>query len=292
MIRFRFVDDHRTVYSVKRMCQVLKINRSSFYKWCATNPRREEKTREDKKLGARIKAVFDKEKGLYGAKRITVELNSQQNMTSVNHKRVARIMKLLGLYGFFYKRKVITTRKACSHRVFPDLVQRNFTADEPNQVYVGDITYLPVAGGKNMYLATVIDCYSRHLTGFALADHMRTDLVLEAMDMAKRHRGGSLKTAVFHSDHGSVYTSQAFQTYCSLHGIQQSMGAVGTSADNSLAESFNATIKREVLQSHKVFATMLECRKQVFAWCVRYNTHRRHSWCRYLSPNEFEAQTA
>ena len=117
------------------MCQVLKINRSSFYKWCATNPRREEKTREDKKLGARIKAVFDKEKGLYGAKRITVELNSQQNMTSVNHKRVARIMKLLGLYGFSYKRKVITTRKACSHRVFPDLVQRNFTADEPNQVY-------------------------------------------------------------------------------------------------------------------------------------------------------------
>lgn len=84
-----------------------------------------EKTREDKKLGARIKAVFDKEKGLYGAKRITVELNSQQNMTSVNHKRVARIMKLLGLYGFSYKRKVITTRKACSHRVFPDVVQRN-----------------------------------------------------------------------------------------------------------------------------------------------------------------------
>lgn len=105
VIRFRFACDHRTVYSVKRMCQVLKINRSSFYKWCATNPRREEKTREDKKLGARIKAVFDKEKGLYGAKRITVELNSQQNMTSVNHKRVARIMKLLGLYGFSYKPK-------------------------------------------------------------------------------------------------------------------------------------------------------------------------------------------
>lgn len=103
-------------------------------------------------------------------------------------------------------------------------------ADEPNQVYVGDITYLPVAGGKNMYLATVIDCYSRHLTGFALADHMRTSFSARShMDMAKRHRGGSLKTAVFHSDHGSVYTSQAFQTYCSLHGIQQSMGAVGTS---------------------------------------------------------------
>lgn len=148
MIRFRFVEDHRAVYSVKRMCHMLGINRSSFYKWRATHTRREKKAREDKKLAARIKAVFNKEKGLYGAKRITAELNSQHNATPVNHKRVARIMKALGLYGFCYKRKVITTRRACSRRVFPDLVQRNFTAAEPNHLYVGDITYLPVKGGK------------------------------------------------------------------------------------------------------------------------------------------------
>lgn len=158
-------------------------------------------------------------------------------------------------------------------------------------MYVGDITYLPIKGGANMFLATVIDCYSRKLAGFAIADHMRTELVIEAMDMAYRDRG-SLDGAIFHTDHGSVYTSAAFTNYCTLHGVEQSMGAVGTSADNSLAESFNATVKREVLQDRKVFSTMLECRQEVFRFCVRYNTRRRHSWCGYLPPNEFEANTA
>lgn len=139
-----------------------------------------------------------------------------------------------------------------------------------------------------MYLATVVDCYSRQLTGLAIAEHMRVELVEEALTMARGVRG-SLKGAVFHSDHGSIYTSHQYRGLCARFGITQSMGAIGTSADNSLAESFNATMKREVLQDDRVFASQLVCRRDVFRWCSRYNTKRLHSWCGYLSPNDFEA---
>lgn len=127
--------------------------------------------------------------------------------------------------------------------MFADLVNRDFTACAANRVLVGDITYLPIADGANMYLATVIDCFSRKLVGFAIANHMRTELVEEALENASHLRGG-LDGAIFHSDHGSVYTSSQFQATCKRLGVAQSMGAVGTSADNSLAESFNAALKR------------------------------------------------
>lgn len=290
MIRFRFVDDMRKTYPVKRLCEVLKINRSSYYKWKKTAPTRNNRLISDAILGAKIKSIFANERGCYGAKRITAELNDNLNTTTpVNHKRVARVMSSMKLYGFTKKRKVITTIPAAVKPVFPDLVKRHFNAVAANEVYVGDITYLPIADGSNMYLATVIDCYSRRLVGFAIADHMRTSLVQDALLMAKGQRG-SLKGAVFHSDHGSVYTSQAFQDTCTQLGVRQSMGAVGTSADNSLAESFNATLKREVMQDSKTFANQLVCRREVFRWCTRYNTKRRHSWCGYLAPAVFETQ--
>ena len=164
----------------------------------------------------------------------------------------------------------------------------SFTPAKPNTVYVGDITYLPIAGGSNMYLATVIDCYSRQLTGFAIADHMRTELVEEALTMARKVRG-DLNGAIFHSDHGSVYTSEQYRRLCERFGVTQSMGMIGTSADNSLAESFNASLKREVLKDEPVFPSQLVCRRDVFQWCIRYNTKRLHSWCGYRSPNAFEA---
>src|SRR5699024_9003942 len=132
-------------------------------------------------------------------------------------------------------------------------------------------------------LATVIDTYSRKLAGYALADHMRVSLVVDALAHAHGVRG-SLDGAVFHSDHGSVYTSQTFRSYCSSLGVRQSMGAVGTSADNALAESFNATLKREVLRDRKVFDNPIACRQEVFRWCMRYNIRRRHSWCNLVAP--------
>lgn len=173
----------------------------------------------------------------------------------------------------------------------PDLVGRKFTANEPNRVYVGDITYLPCKGGKNLYLATVIDTYSRKLAGYALADHMRGLLVIDALAHAHGVRG-SLDGAVFHSDHGSVYTSQAFRNYCSSMGVRQSMGAVGTSADNALVESFNSTLKREVLRERKVFDNPITCRQEVLRWCMRYKTRRRHSWCNFVAPDVFETEAS
>ncbi|MFW9197463.1 IS3 family transposase [Corynebacterium striatum] len=291
VIRFQFVYDHRTEYSVKRMCHVLKLNRSSFYKWLNTRQERRLKTCSDALIGARIKSIFDDEHGLYGAKRIAASLNDDTDFPPINHKKVARIMKSMGLKGFTKRRRCVTTRRKPGHRVMPDLVGRKFTADEPNRVYVGDITYLPCKGGKNMYLATVIDTYSRKLAGYALADHMRVSLVVDALAHAHGVRS-SLDGAVFHSNHGSVYTSQAFRGYCSSLGVRQSMGAVGTSADNALAESFNATLKREVLRDRKVFDNPIACRQEVFRWCMRYNTRRRHSWCNLLAPDDFEALTS
>ena len=292
MIRFKFIRDHRTEYSVKRMCHVLKVRRSSYYKWKNTQAARRQKVLDDAVLGARIRAVFREEHGLYGAKRIAAALNDPDSGAHavVNHKRVARIMKTMGIQGFTKKRRVRTTVADAGRGVFPDLVCRQFHAPAPNRVLVGDITYLPVSGGGNMYLATVIDCYSRRLVGFSIADHMRVDLVIDALDSAQRARG-SLKGAIFHSDHGSVYTSKAFSSRCTMLGVTQSMAAVGTSADNALAESFNATLKREVLQNRKCFDSLLHARRDVFAWCVRYNQKRRHSWCDYLSPLEFENRT-
>ncbi|ANE05233.1 integrase [Corynebacterium crudilactis] len=283
MIRFRFVDDTQKNHSVKRLCEVLGLNRSSYYKWKTTSPGREKRLINDAILGARVTAVFTKERGCYGAKRITAELQDQVGHEPVNHKRVARVMKSLKLFGYTKKRKVTTTVSDKTKTVFPDLVGRKFTADKPNRLYVGDITYLPIADGSNMYLATVIDCYSPRLVGFAIADHMRTSLVQDALTMAKGQRG-SLRSAIFYSDHGSVYTSRAFQNTCTELGIRQSMGAIGISADNALAESFNATMKREVLQDSKTFANHLRCRRDVFRRRTRYNTVRRHSWCKYLVP--------
>lgn len=221
MIRFRFVDDMRKTYPVKRLCEVLKINRSSYYKWKKTAPTRNNRLISDAILGAKIKSIFANERGCYGAKRITAELNDNLNTTTpVNHKRVARVMSSMKLYGFTKKRKVITTIPAAVKPVFPDLVKRHFNAVAANEVYVGDITYLPIADGSNMYLATVIDCYSRRLVGFAIADHMRTSLVQDALLMAKGQRG-SLKGAVFHSDHGSVGGFKWSSQHLDRGGVQR-----------------------------------------------------------------------
>ncbi len=136
----------------------------------------------------------------------------------------------------------------------------------------------------------MIDCYSRRLAGWAVADHMRTDLVTDALKAAKATRG-SLAGAIFHSDHGSTYTSKDYARLCADLGVTQSMGAVGSSADNALAESFNATLKREVLQDAATWPDEATCRREVFGWLVRYNTRRRHSWCRYQTPTAYETSS-
>jgi transposase InsO family protein len=242
-------------------------------------------------LQARIRVVHD-EDGTYGAPRITAELNDGvPDAERVNHKRVARVMRTAGIAGYRRRRRVKTTVSDPANQRVPDLLNRDFTASAPNSKYVGDITYLPLATGANLYLATVIDCCSRRVAGWAIADHMRTELVVDALRAAASMRGG-LIGSIFHSDHGSQYTSTDFAAICTDLSVTQSMGGVGSSADNALAESFNAALKREVLQDDSCWPDAAACRRQVFRWLARYNTTRRHSHCRYVSPADFEKSHA
>lgn len=249
MSRFQFVADHRDTFEVKWLCEVIEISRSSFYDWLAAAPARAERAAADDALAVRIAAVHEADK-TYGAPRITAELNDGTIIGDdgrVNHKRVARVMRARGIAGLRLRRKVCTTIPEPADTPVPDLLERDFTAPVPNVKYVGDITYLPFGDGHttgNLYLATVIDCFSRRLVGWSIASHMRTELVEDALRAVQRERG-SLAGAVFHADHGAQYTARDFAALCNDLGVIRSMGAVGSSADNALAESFHATLKRE-----------------------------------------------
>ena len=294
MTRFQFVADHRDAFEVKRMCQLVEINRGSFYAWEAGADARAARQAADEELAGRIRAVHAAEPSnrAYGAPRVTAELNDgAPDGERVNHKRVARVMAEHGIAGTRLRRRVRTTIPEPADEQVPDLLERDFTADAPNVKYVGDITYLPCADGSNLYLATVIDCFSRRLVGWSIADHMRTELVADALLAAAATRG-SLAGAIFHGDHGAQYTSRAYAALCGQLGVIRSMGAVGSSADNALAESFNATLKRETLAGTASWDSPAEARRAVFAWVTRYNTRRRHSACGQISPNDYEAHWA
>jgi len=289
--RFQFVADHRNAFEVKRMCQVVGVSRSSFYAWEDAAEGRAARATADQELAGRIRAVHAENRGnrAYGAPRVTAELNDGVPVAErLNHKRVARVMAAHGITGIRLRRRVRTTVPEPSDQLVPDLLERNFTASEPNRVYVGDITYLPCGDGGNLYLATVIDCFSRRLVGWSIADHMRTELVTDALSAAAAARGG-LAGAIFHSDHGAQYSARAYADLCARLGVTPSMGAVGSSADNALAESFNATLKRETLAGAAGWETPAQARREVFAWITRYNTGRRHSACGQTSPNAYEA---
>jgi transposase InsO family protein len=185
---------------VKRLCAVVEVSRSSFYAWLGAAPGRAARAAVDAELAERIRRVHGQDR-TQGAPRITAELNDGAPASArVNHKRVARVMRAHAIAGLRLRRRVRTTIPEPADQKVPDLLRRDFTALAPNQRYVGDITYLPIADGSNLYLATVIDCYSRRLAGWTIAQHMRTDLVADALGAARDMRG-SLTGAIFHSDY-------------------------------------------------------------------------------------------
>ncbi|WP_405728568.1 IS3 family transposase [Streptomyces sp. NBC_01537] len=251
--RCQFVEDHQRRFGVKRLCDILGIARSSFYYWRRTAAARAARQAADERLAARIRKVHRDSDGTYGVPRVTAELRDDGGQAA----------------------------KA------PDLIGRDFTATEVNTKYVGDITYLGIGGGKFCYLATVIDLCSRRLAGWAIADHMRAELVTDALAAAIRTRG-SLAGAVMHTDHGSQYTSRTFAEACRSAGVRQSMGAVGSSTDNAAAESFDVSFKRETLKGRKGWSNEREARLDAFRWLSRYNTRRRHSRLGQRSPITFE----
>jgi transposase InsO family protein len=288
--RFQFVDDHRDAFGVKRLCRILALSRSGFYRWLAGADARASRARADAELAERIAQIHQESDGTYGVPRVTAELKEAGR--PVNHKRVERVMRKFHIVGLHLRKKVRTTVPEPSATPVPDLLQRDFTAQEPNTKYVGDITYLPVGNGQFLYLATVLDLCSKRLAGWSIADHMRTELVTDALKAAARARGADgLRGAIFHSDNGAQYVSKEFAQVCSALGVTRSRGAVGTSADNAAAESLNATMKRETLQGRKRWNGAREARLAVFRWATRYNTRRRHSRLGQISPITYEQRS-
>jgi transposase InsO family protein len=288
--RFQFVDDHRGAFGVKQLCRMLQVSRSGFYRWLAAADARAARARADAQLAERIAENHQESDGTYGVPRVTAELKDAGQL--VNHKRVERVMRTFNIVGLHLRKKVRTTIPEPATTPVPDLLQRDFTAPEPNTKYVGDITYLPIGGGQFLYLATVLDLCSKRLAGWSIADHMRTELVTDALRAAAAARGvGGLRGAIFHSDNGAQYASKEFAQVCSELGVTRSRGAVGTSADNAAAESLNATMKRETLQGRKRWNGARDARLAVFRWATRYNTRRRHSRLGQISPTTYEQRS-
>ncbi|ELB89240.1 putative transposase orfB for insertion sequence element [Rhodococcus wratislaviensis IFP 2016] len=199
MSRFQFIDDHCDTVPVKWLCQILEVSRSGFYRWRACASARAARARADEELVARIRAIHADSDGTYGVPRVTAELRADGVV--VNHKRVERVMRENGIVGVHLRKTVRTTVPEPSATPVPDLIRRDFTSSEPNTKYVGDITYLPVGEGDFLYLATVLDLYSKRLAGWSIAPHMRTGFVTDALRAAAAARGAAgLDGAIFHSD--------------------------------------------------------------------------------------------
>jgi len=280
------VKANQDTYPVGVMCRLLQVSTSGFYGWRDRPPSAH--AREDIELGALIRDLYDRSYGTYGARRIRVELMESCEVRTAR-KRVARLMRRAGLQGVQKKRFRCTTRGGASKQWAPDLVERNFRATRPDVLWVADATYVSTGEGF-LYLAMVLDVFSRRVIGWAMADRISSALVLAALEMARMQR--ETRTVIHHSDHGSEYTAIAFGARCGELGVRLSMGSVGDCYDNAMAESFFASLECEVLDRER-FATRATARLAIFRWIEGwYNTRRRHSSLGYLSPLEFERRYA
>ena len=271
--------------SVKNACCLLEVSRSAFYARCDGSPSK--RSVSDAELTKQIRAIHDESKGSYGAPRIHKELGHRQ--VRCGKHRVERLMRLAGLEGRCKKRFKKTTVVDPAAEAAKDLIQRHFgPCEELNRRYVGDITYISTWQGW-AYLATVIDLASRKVVGWAIADHMRTELVEEALSnafLSRRPPAG----VIFHSDRGSQYTSRDFAELAKANGVELSIGRTGECWDNAVAESFFATIKRELIET-RPWPTRAGLTRAVFEWIEGwYNTRRLHSSLGYLSPAAYEAR--
>lgn len=272
------------MFPIATLCRVLGVSPSGYYAWIERPP--STRAQADEILLEQIRVIHTRSRETYGARRIRVELRAQGMHCA--RKRVARLMRQAGLAGAQRRRYRGTTRQDRTAMAAPDLVRRDFTACEPNQLWVADVTYVPTSEGW-LYLATVLDAWSRRIVGWAMGDTLRTDLVVEALNMAVWNRRPAAGV-VHHSDRGAQYTSVTFSRRCEEAGVVPSMGSVGDAYDNALAEAFFATLETELLMRH-TFATRKAARLALFDFIEGfYNSHRRHSALGYLSPSEFERQ--
>ncbi len=263
------------------MCRVLGVSRSGYYAWQNRGPSK--RAQKDAMLTEKIREIHDRSRGTYGSPRVHAALRDKG--IRIGKKRVARLMKEAGLRGVSRRKRPSTTIREEGARPAPDLVERDFSAEEPDQLWVADITYVPTNAGY-LYLSVVLDAFSRRVVGWAMASRMRTELVLKALDMAAQQRDP--EGTVHHSDQGSQYTAVGFGQRCEDAGVRPSMGSVGDCYDNALCESFFATLECELIEQ-ETFADRSEARRSIFRFIEGwYNPDRLHSTIGYLSPVDYE----
>jgi transposase InsO family protein len=272
-------------FPITMACRVAQVSRQAFTDWRARQAQGPTAAEVDEAcLVNAMVDVADEFDGTYGSPRMTVELANRG--WEVNHKRVERLMADNGIVGVHKPAKVRTTIPAEDAPPLPDLIGRNFAPGAPDVAWVGDITYIPTDQGW-LYLASVLDLGSRRLLGYSMADHMRTELVTDALAMAASARGGQVAGIIFHGDRGSQYLSGDHRQALADLGMVQSVGRTGVCWDNSVAESFWSSLKRELVHRYR-FPDRATARRAIFAWINTYNHRRLHSSLGYLPPAEWE----
>lgn len=276
---------NQVTYPIATMCRTLGVSPSGYHAWKIRPPSK--RATEDAAMTERIRAFHARSRGTYGSPRIFLDLLDEG--IRVGRKRIARLMRLACLQGVSRRKGVRTTIRNGDACPAPDLVERNFTATAPDQLWVADITYIPTWAGF-LYLAVVLDAFSRRIVGWAMETHLRTEMVLDALNMALWRRRPT--SVIHHSDQGCQYTSIAFGKRCREAGVRPSMGSAGDCYDNALCESFFATLECELLDRQR-FRTQAEARMAIFEFLEGwYNPHRRHSGSGNLSPMEYEKRHA
>lgn len=290
MKRYVCVDDQKAAgFPVTAACAAAEVSTSGYYDWCereAAGPT--ERQVAEAELVALMREIFDAADGNYGVPRMFDELRRAGQV--VNRKKVHRLMRCHGMAGRFRRRKQRTTFPGPDGYEIPDLVGRRFAPGAPDVAWVQDITYVPTGEGW-LFLASVLDLGSRRMLGYSMAEHMRTELVLDALTMAVGARGGDHAVAgvIAHADRGSQYTSNDYLDFCQARQMQPSVGKTGICWDNAVAESFWESLKRECIQG-RVFATRADARQAIFRWINWYNTSRLHTTLDGVPPIEWEQQ--
>ena len=273
---------NQAAHAITTLCRVVGVSASGYYAWARRGPSR--RAQGDAALLAHVRHFHRRSRGTYGSPRLHRDLRDAG--VRVSRKRVARLLRQAGLQGVSRRKWRTTTVRAPDARPAPDLVQRHFAATAPNQLWVADITYVPTAS-QTLYLAVVLDVWSRRIIGWAMETHLRTSLVLAALNMAIAQRRP--QRVIHHSDHGCQYTAIEFGTRCREAGVRPSMGSIGDCFDNALCESFFATLECELLD-RATLRTPAEARSAIFDFIEGwYNPHRRHSALDYRSPIAFES---
>jgi putative transposase len=283
-VRFVWIKQHRNQFNLMVLCDVLEVSRSGYYAWLKRPVSARQKRREE--LTDQIRQVHERSRCTYGSPRVHAELADRQVSVCVN--TIARLMKQAGLQSRIRRRFVVhTTDSNHGEPVAANVLDRQFAASGPNRKWCCDITYVPTDEGF-LYLAAVIDLCSRKIVGWSMADHLRSELCLEALEMALHQRRPE-QGLLHHSDRGVQYACESYRALLAEHGMEASMSRTGNCYDNAVMESFFSTLKTELIY-HEHYATRAEACRSIFEYIeVFYNRQRRHSAIGYKSPETFEA---